>query len=301
MKHDYIKATKTLKAIENALRVDDGALFRKFQKELLPTIGDAYSQEPEGFRSHLGCSVIGKECSREIWYGFRWATREKFEGRMIRLFNRGHLEEGRFLAIIKMIGCEVWQQTEDGKQFRIKHAGGHVGGSLDAVIMGILDIPKGEACLGEFKTHSQKSFDQLPVGGFKKSKPEHYVQMQLYMRKMKLNYGLYLAVNKNTDEIWGEIIELDPAFADLHFTNAKSLVFSDSPPLKLYNSPGWYKCRFCTFKDICHNGAQPEINCRTCKQSLAQPDGTWVCRNTGELLDKDAQLAACGSYDQLRM
>ena len=29
----------------------------------------------DGFRSHLGASLIGKECERALWYDFRWVTR----------------------------------------------------------------------------------------------------------------------------------------------------------------------------------------------------------------------------------
>ncbi len=39
-----------------------------------------------GFRSHLGASLIGKECERAIWFDFRWVTRARHPGRLLRLF-----------------------------------------------------------------------------------------------------------------------------------------------------------------------------------------------------------------------
>lgn len=58
-------------------------------------------------RTHLGASLIGKECRRELWYGFRWVKKEEFDGRMYRLFQRGHLEEARFIEYLMGIGCKV--------------------------------------------------------------------------------------------------------------------------------------------------------------------------------------------------
>ena len=38
---------------------------------------------------------------------------------MLRLFNRGHIEEARFIAMLLTIGMPVYQQDAEGKQFRI--------------------------------------------------------------------------------------------------------------------------------------------------------------------------------------
>lgn len=61
----------------------------------------------DGPRRHLGASVIGKECLREIWYGWRWAAFTRFEGRMLRLFERGHDEEPRLAELLRIAGAEV--------------------------------------------------------------------------------------------------------------------------------------------------------------------------------------------------
>ena len=61
------------------------------------------------FRDHLGGSMIGRPCDRELWYGFRHAARPNFDGRMLRLFNRGHLEEPRFVKSLESIGATVYE------------------------------------------------------------------------------------------------------------------------------------------------------------------------------------------------
>ncbi|UPT53330.1 putative exonuclease RecB type protein [Synechococcus phage Ssp-JY38] len=58
-------------------------------------------------RHHLGASVVGDECARARWYAFRWATKVEFEGRILRLFDRGHKEEPRFFEWLDMVGAEI--------------------------------------------------------------------------------------------------------------------------------------------------------------------------------------------------
>ena len=134
-------ATKTLEAIDLAMRTDQGAKYRGLLRHTMPLAEDAYSEDEAPFRAHLGASLIGRKCNRELWYSFHWTTQKNFDGRMLRLFNRGHLEEPRFVAALQMIGCKVHQYDANGKQFRIAGHNGHYGGSLDAVVENCPDIP----------------------------------------------------------------------------------------------------------------------------------------------------------------
>src|SRR6266853_4197332 len=79
-----IIATKTLEAIDQAITADGGASFRKILRHTISQAEDAYSVESDGFRSHLGASIIGNDCYRQIWYMFRWADPEaSFETKKI--------------------------------------------------------------------------------------------------------------------------------------------------------------------------------------------------------------------------
>lgn len=299
-----IKATKTLEAIDKALRADQGARFRGLLRDLMPLAEDAYREEEDTFRTHLGASLIGRECAREIWYGWHWVTKPCFDGRILRLFNRGHLEEPRFVALLKMIGCEVWQHTENGKQFRISGHRGHYGGSLDGVVRGLPDLDPGIPALTEFKTHNDKSFAKLVSEGVQAAKLEHYVQMQQYMGKYNLQWALYLAVNKNDDAIHGELVPFnEPTFVRF-FDRAGMIISQKEPPPRINNSPGWFKCKFCDHSPVCHGPAEPERNCRTCLHSIPGDEGQWVCNvpaqpigeGAGEILSKEKQLVGCDAY-----
>jgi len=296
-----IKATKTLAAIEAAMQADQGAAYRVWLGRVLPHIGDAYRGEEDGFRTHLGGSLLGRKCARELWYGFHWWKKSKHSGKTLRLFNRGHLEEGRFIALLLMIGCKVVQQDEQGNQLRITHAGGHVGGSLDGSLYGCPDLPDGYICLTEFKTHGEKSFRKLEAEGVRSAKFEHFVQMQIYMKKRGYGAALYLAVNKNTDELYGEVIPLDSHIADEYLKRGERIVYSDKAPQRISKTPGWYECTFCDFKDNCFKGEYPDKNCRTCHYSVVCPNGTWMCMFAfnEEVLPKEKQLIGCEHYRPL--
>lgn len=289
-------AEKTLQAIEEVVFKDQGASYRGWLGKVISHVGDAYRDTKEDFRSHLGASLIGRTCAREIWYGFRWATKPSFQGRMVRLFNRGHLEEARFIALLLSIGCTIYQQDENGKQFRISAEEGHFGGSGDGVVIGLPDLAPGTPALAEFKTHSDKSFKELSAKGVKTAKFEHYIQMQVYMRKMGLAVALYLAVNKNTDELYGEMVALDTIIADQFLDRAAKIIWMKSPPEMINKSVGWFDCKFCDQKPVCKLKKEPEVNCRTCEFSSPVEEAQWHCSKNNSNIPKTIQLVGCGYY-----
>lgn len=312
-------ALKTLVLIDKMVAEDQGASFRQFLGKLIPEAKDAYEGKKDDFRSHLGASMIGRECPRQLYYNFRWAKAPKFDGRMIRLFNRGHLEEPRLVALIQMIGSEVWSHDENNDQFRVSYHGGHFGSAIDAVIDKIPDLPP-EPLLGEFKTSGSKAFKKLAGTkwkdfmeyvanpylprvdfngeGVKIAKFEHYVQMQIYMGYYQLKKALYLAVCKDDDLLYGEIIDFDQETYDAYVERGRKIVFMNSGiPTRINDSIGFFKCKHCDVKDVCHQGATPARNCRTCASAVATDSGEWQCITHEKYLTKTQQLAACGDYD----
>lgn len=292
-------ADKTLELLEQTLVEDQGNKYRHFLGIVIPHMADSYRQDNDSFRSHLGASQMGHECNRALWYSFRWYVKPQFNGTTLLLFNRGHMEEGRLIALLLASGIGVYSQDSQGRQYKISYFGGHFGGSGDGIAKGLPEIPDGRDCLLEFKTHSDKSFKTLSQG-IEKSHPMHYVQMQLYMGGMGLKYGLYLAVNKNTDELYGEIIEYN-AFVDNRFIDrAEKIIFSAKAPERINEDPSWYQCKWCDFRDVCHKSLVPEMNCRTCCYSTPYPNGEWYCRFHEKSLDKTAQLKGCRDHDFIR-
>jgi hypothetical protein len=230
-------------------------------------------------RPHLGASLIGRECSRALWYTFRWCGTERHEGRLLRLFERGQREEAVFAANLRAIGCTVHEvDPRTGEQFRFSGVAGHMGGSMDAAALGVPEAPETWHCC-EFKTHNAKSFKDLVDRGVAEAKPEHWCQMQVYMHWSGMTRALYLAVNKDTDELYSERLHYDKAAAEALIEKAQRIILADNPPARLSERPDWYQCKWCQFHAICHEGALPAVNCRTCAHATSELDGEgrWSC------------------------
>ncbi len=293
---DVIPLPKLLKAIEDGINADGGSRFRGYLRTTLPACEDAYREEEDDFRSHLGASLIGHECSRYLWYVFHWVGKGDPEARMRVLWNRGHLEEGRFIALLMTAGVIVHHHDHNGNQFRVSGVDGYFGGSLDAVLHRVPDYPEAYF-LGEFKTHNNKSFESLVKEGVKASKYQHYGQMMIYLAKQQLPAAVYLAVNKDNERLYAELLPADSAVATQLETRAEIVVYADKPPKRISERATWYKCTFCDFKRVCHEDAIPDRNCRTCDHvRLTGRAGAWACSKTGEVLDKATQLDGCEQY-----
>lgn len=321
---------------------------------LLEMIDDAnFADREKGNRKHLGGSLIGRKCKRQLWYSFRWARTVNHKARMLRLFNRGHREEFEFVKHLRRVGINVreysqrllyhdasdsytladWgplteaeiatlydvtdssfhierakKQNVELKQWRISDINGHFGGSLD----GIADapfvvsdtfgnfIPANEEFLCEFKTHNTKSFTNLVALRVKEAKAEHYRQMQTYMRKRNLRYALYMAVNKNDDDLYLEVVVADYAIGDEMVAKANVIINARQPPERISSSPTNMECKWCDFYKLCHYAEPMEKNCRTCKHSVPVEAGEWQCGKWNQLIPSDFVPQGCNDYEPIR-
>jgi hypothetical protein len=254
---------------------------------------DAKNAEPA--RAYLGASSIGDPCSRKLWYDLRWAGKQLFEGRMLRLFDRGHREEPRIIQDMRDVGIEVHSHDASGKQFEFSSFGGHMLGHPDAFIKGIVEAPK-TWHIAEFKTHNQKRFDELVKLGVAKAQTKHYYQCQWYMGKASMQRCAYFAINKNTDEIYLERIDFDAIYFAAIEEKAQAIIFSAAPPPRLSDKPDWYECKFCHHHGICHGVGRPDVNCRTCAYAAAEKDGTWSCHFHKGTIPPDFMRKGCDQH-----
>jgi hypothetical protein len=243
--------------------------------------------EQEEPRRYLGASAIGHECDKYLWLSFRGVVRDSFEPRMLRLFNRGHREEEVFVAELRGIGCEVWDvNPETGLQWAVNDLGGHFSGHLDGIAIGIPGAEKTPHVL-EFKTHGDSSFTKLVKEGMRVSKPQHWAQVQVYMGTMRLDRALYLAVNKNTDEVYAERVHYDASEFKRIMARAKRIIEGNDAE-RCATRPDDWRCKLCAAKAVCwHEGpfvfstdARCPIDCRSCCHATARTDvagARWEC------------------------
>jgi hypothetical protein len=263
---------------------------------------DAYCQRTYdgGHRKHLGASLIGHDCERYLYNVFRWVKHEQFSGRMLRLFNRGHREEERFVEWLRGVGFQVWDTDAQGDQFRVKACQGHFGGSLDGGSQPPERYRINEPMLLEFKTMGTGAgFEALRKKGVAVCKPKHFAQMSTYGKFYGFRYALYMCINKNDDDIYIEIVELNWALGDDLIRKAERVILSSTAPQRLAENEAFIECKYCPFVGNCYRGEAPEKNCRSC--SFAQPaeNGEWYCNNHGAVIPSEFIKQGCEAYRAL--
>lgn len=265
-----------------------------------PTVAAIYAayeaNAGDGYRDHLGASLIGGPCDRAIWYHWRWATRAEFTGRLLRLFDTGNHAEARFVSDLRRIGVKVMDVDPDtGRQWVVRDEFGHFGGSMDAVAQGFPEAPQAwHVC--EFKTHGAKSYAALRKDGVEKSKPAHYAQMQAYMHLAAIERAFYLAVNKDTDDLYSERVHYDAAFALRLMARAERIIASATPPERISTDPAWHECKMCPHAAACHEAAMPERHCRSCMHATPERGGEWQCERHSHRLTTRQQRAGCAAH-----
>ena len=276
------------------------ALAARISEEIDSYCATAYN---DGHRSHLGASIISKDCDFQLWATFRWLAPSNFSGRMLRLFNRGHREEERFVEWLRGIGFTVWEVDENGKQFCVSGVDGHFGGSVDGVAVGpdwFKEVYGDKPILLEFKTKGTGSgFNKLCADGMKSVHPEHFSQNSIYGAKMQFRYVLYMSINKNDDTIHIEIEELDWAESDRKEERAKAIIYAKTPPKRISASPTFWLCKGCFAADCCHHGAKPETNCRSCKNAEPVANGEWRCNRWNSIVPKEHWANGCPEWESV--
>lgn len=250
-------------------------------------------------RWHLGASEIGDECTRRVWLKFRWIKQEAHDGTRLRLFKRGKDEEAKLTALLEAIGVAVVPFDEAGKQHVFSAVMGHYGGARDG--LGVCDLLPGVYFVVEFKTHGDKWYKKF----FDKNghaKPvrivnnKHYRQMCAYGKAAGVEWGLYVALNKNTDEIHFEFTRLDDGQADADIRKAEHIITSQMPFPRISDDPTFYICKMCFLYDHCHKGAAPDKNCRSCLSAHAMPGGEWYCAAYQQQIPRDVVPHGCTSW-----
>jgi hypothetical protein len=97
----------------------------------------------EAGRAYLGASRLGASCDRALQYEYAQAPVDpgrETEGRMLRIFERGHITEDMMVGWLRLAGFDLRTRNDDGKQFGFTAVGGKLQGHVDGVIV---DGPEG--------------------------------------------------------------------------------------------------------------------------------------------------------------
>lgn len=243
--------------------------------------------------ARIGASSIGKECDRAIWYDFRWVSpHEKIEGRKLRLFQTGHREEVRMLDDLRAIGCAVASlDPSTRQQWEATFVNGVVVSKLDAKAKGIPGAAKALHIV-ECKTMSDKNFIKWRKEGLEKFSSTYWAQVQIGMAAHGIDRTLFMAMNKNTDEVETERVKPDLQAVICLTVKAERIAWSDRPPAKIES----YACKWCKHERVCRYDDFPRVNCRTCLHVTLTGEGRWRCGSTGAELTLEQQRAGCPAH-----
>ena len=254
--------------------------------------------EPDLYLGRLGSSFIGEECVRKIWLDWRAFAREKFEGRILRLFETGHQQEERVVSDLRRAGFAVWDKDENNKQYEYVDKTGHFITKVDGVIRDVPECEKTPHIL-EIKTHNKNSFSALTKKGVEISKPTHYAQMQISMALSSMKRALYVAVCKDDEQFYVERVKENKETQAKLKDKILKLTKATLRPAGISDDGSSFACKFCSMRPVCLKEVEPLKNCRTCAMCSAGQEGKWVCELNKHTLTFDEQRNACEHYEAL--
>lgn len=254
--------------------------------EILAAI-ESQPQPEESPRQYLGASEIGDPCSRKLWLKFHnYVQPEQFDNRMRRLFFRGHREEPVLETLLESIGFEIIKSCLDQVGFKRGFFSGHGDGVY---------VYQGKRVAIEYKTHSLKQFDLLERGKLHETHQKHYAQATIYQKEFNCDYALYVAVCKNDDRIFLDVIEFNEDHYKEYCDKAEFVTMSDKPPERIASKATDFRCKFCHAHAVCWGMEMPRVDCRNCTSvAKKQEESLFYCeKKENKELDKSG---FCGHH-----
>lgn len=249
----------------------------------------AQASSQDAPRRYLGASLIGQECSRRIWYAFRWVLPRVFPAASYRAIQDGHQGEAQMVAwLTQLPDIRLWTRDPENEQNQIGFVAcaGHFRGHLDGIIMGLYQAPK-TPHVWEHKVCNEKKWNTLvkliqqhgEKAALLQWDPVYYAQAQVYMHHLDLTRHYLTVGTPGNRQLVSCRTEYRAKDAKEILQKAERIITSDRPPLKLSDDPTWWQCKWCDYYVLCHGQALPAVNCRTCAHSTARLDEAhpWTC------------------------
>ncbi len=258
------------------------------------------AQFDEKPRPYLGVSSIGDNCSRKLWYRFRW-VREVYDAATLKRFRDGHITENTIIEqLVLLPNIKLKTRGEDAGQIEITDVDGHLKGHLDGEIEGLIEAPKtihifeakavGEKKFNELKKYKLELGEKLAL---RKYSPTYYAQIVLYMFKRKRERAFHIFATPGARDWVSLRTECDTTFAKSLIEKARRIIYAPDAPEGISRDPAFFDCRYCGMFGACHEKELPERNCRTCCHSSPVADGKWTCAFHKKEITHEEQLRGC--------
>lgn len=212
-------------------------------------------------RDYLGVSIIGDDCLRKVQLQYEGKEQE-FSASTLRTFDIGHCLEDLVAEWMQIAGFDLKTRNENGEQFGFSTAEGRIKGHVDGLIFEFPEelaeisrkLDATSRCLWECKTLNHKSWQDTAKKGLMLTKSLYYVQVQLYMAYLDLEQCLFTALNKDTSELYFELIPFDLEAAQRYSDRAVRIIQAskngEAMPC-ISSDPSYFKCKMCGLKKSC--------------------------------------------------
>lgn len=209
-------------------------------------------------RQYLGASRLGVACERALQYEYAKAPIDPgrgLPGRMLRIFERGHVMEDSMVAWLRDAGFDLRTRKADGEQFGFSAVDGCLKGHVDGVIVGGPD-GFGYPALWENKCLGAKSWRDLEKNGLAVSKPVYAAQVAVYQAYLELHEhpAVFTAINADSMEIYTELVPFDPVLAQRMSDRAVKVITATQAGELLprsFTESTHFECRMCAWQDRC--------------------------------------------------
>jgi CRISPR/Cas system-associated exonuclease Cas4 (RecB family) len=213
------------------------------------------SREKDREQHHFYITDAGR-CPRSLFFKFKKAPREAMEAKILRMFDHGDyihqlIMKPLFgLREINVVASEVNIPPQE-----------LISGRADAILsdgkdLYVLDI---------------KSMNSMVFRNLKEPKEENMDQIQLYLHYFKVQKGILLYVNKDTQELKEFEVAYDKNRAEVllrGLSDIKIKIDSNIIPDRILGYSDDWQCRYCQFKEICIMAGTGEIKWEQFKSKI---------------------------------
>lgn len=136
-RHAYFNEVDLMHKPEEPQGLDFNHRFKGRRISMLIDAAVRAEREKDAPRDYLGASRIGHHCLRALQYEFFNTPKDiPFEGRIYRIFHRGHHGEDWMAEWLRMAGFVLRTVGVDGRQFGFSTGKGRIRGHCDGVFVG---------------------------------------------------------------------------------------------------------------------------------------------------------------------
>lgn len=206
-------------------------------------------------QTHFYITDAGR-CPRAIFFKFKNAPREEIEANILRMFDHGdHIHQMIMNPLLSMREIHVVSSEVNIPPQEL------ISGRADAILsdgkeLFVLDI---------------KSMNSMLFRTLKEPKEENVDQIQLYLHYFKINKGILLYVNKDTQDLREFVVDYDKARSEgllVALEALKEQIDSNTVPQRVEGHPSNRQCRYCQFRDLCDKAEPGTLKWESFKEKM---------------------------------